>query len=195
MALASAGLGLAVGASAAASALTVPTSTTITMTTGTVANVKVGHGKVFDVQTCSSGTPTTVACQVLPTAQKVEVWCLAATGPAVPLAVTYIPLGSASSIATTTINVNCKAAKVPTIRVLHAKYVTPLKGTTTLANNSCSTNTLGAQCTTLGDVVVETCELGVTANTLPALVTATVTVDGATAVNGQQVHVYFVCTA
>lgn len=194
MALASGGLGLAL-VSSAASALTVPTSTTITMTAGNVSFVKIGHGKVFNVQTCTSGTPTTVACQVPDPAQKVEVWCLAATNTAVPLHVTYRPLGSASSIASTTVNVNCRAARVPSIRVLHAKFVTPLKGTSTLTNNSCSTNTLGAQCTTVGDLILESCELDVTANALPVLVTATVTVEGVPAVNGQQVHDFFVCTA
>lgn len=191
MALALGAFALALVGSSA-SAVTVPHNTTVNQTAGHSSYVKVGTGKLYAINTCTSSAPSTVACRVLPTPQ-LQIWCLAATNVGATLTVTYLPLLGANPIGPTTITANCKAARVPKIQVLNSKAVTPLTGTTGVLPNSCTTDTLGATCTTRGDTVVEACTLGVTANALPALVTATVTVEGTAPVQGQQVKVYFIC--
>ena len=193
MALATGGIALA--AASGASAVTVPTTTTVNMVVGHTTNVRVGVNQSYNVATCTSAQPATVACQVLsPPAQKVAVWCLEATAPAgTVLTVTYIPVGSNAALPPTTVTVHCAAAPVPSIHVLSSKTKKPLKGIGSVVG--CTTNTFGAACTFAGTTITEACQLAVTGNTLPVLVDATVTVDGVPAINGKTTDVFFKCTA
>lgn len=180
----------------AASALTTPANTTINSVVGHTLRVRLGRGAPYAVADCSSASATVVACGTDSPADLVQVWCLAPTalgGAAVTI--NYLPFGSEAPIPSTILTVNCAAASVRTIDVLTAKtsrvITGPENGTYVVA--SCTTDTVGASCTYSGESITESCTLAVTANVLPVTVAATVTVDGASPIEGQEITDYFTC--
>ena len=185
--------GIAVAAPLVASAQTV--GTTVNLTVGQSTRVALGKGVEFDVATCTSASPNTVACDTIPGAHAkpaVQFWCLGPTGVGgVTATVAYVPDGANAALPSTALTVNCSPAAVRTVHVGHFNISSALHHIT--AVTGCTSDVVGAACTYSGTMITKACTLAVTANTLPVLVTATVTVAGDPAINGKTVDVYFTC--
>jgi hypothetical protein len=189
-----AAIGIALLIPSVASATSI-TGTTLNGTVGKFMTVPMGSGPPFDVASCSSASPSVVACGQLngkAAAAEVRMWCLAPTAVGgVAVTVNYLPNGLNAPIPSTVLTVNCAAAKVKSIAVGNSHTMVPLVGISSVA--SCNSNTVGAGCTFAKKTISESCGLAVTLNTLPVLVTATVVVNGPSVINGKTVLVYFVC--
>jgi hypothetical protein len=170
------------------------TGTTVNATVGRYLNVPVGNGPSFDVASCSSANGAQVDCGLLTgkhLLSTVRIWCLEATTTGVAVTVNYLPNGANPPGPPTTLTVNCAAANVKSISVGNTHTGVPLNGITSVA--SCSVNTVGTDCEFSNKTITTRCTLTVADYTLPVLVTATVTVNGPSAINGKTVLVYFVC--
>ena len=188
------GLALAIPSTAAFAAKGTITGTTVDVTVGKFLNVPVGTGPAFSVASCSSANGTQVGCGTLTgrhLSSTVRIWCLQATTSGVAVTVNYLPNGATPAGPPTTLTVNCAAANVKSIHVGNAHTGVPLSGISSVA--SCSLNTVGTDCEINNKTITTRCTLGVTSNTLPVLVTGTVTVNGPSAINGKTVLVYFIC--
>jgi hypothetical protein len=170
--------------------------TTVDLTVGKFLTVPMGSGPSFNVASCAPANGTQVGCLTFTSrhlASDVRVWCLQSTPSPVDVVVSYLPDGATPAAPSTTLQVNCAAARVKTVHVGNTHVMVPLVGISSVA--SCSTDTFGATCTpgTGQKTVTERCDVSVTSNVLPALVTATAVVNGNSAVNGKTVLIYFIC--
>jgi len=192
VAVAVAGLAWA-GASQIASAQIV--GTTVNLGVGHSTKVQLGSGASFAVASCTSAAPSTVACGLEANkhgADDVQIWCLGPTGVGGDSAtVAYLANGINLPFPSTTLTVNCAAAPVPNIRVGSSRVSQGLQRATGVT--ACTTNVAGAPCTFSGNRITRACQPQVALNTLPILVTATVTLSGASVINGKTVDVYFTC--
>ena len=175
-------------------------------TVGTKIHSAVGHtvirglgpGKTFGIASCTSAAPTTAPCAISdsrPPEDSVRLWCLAPTAPGgVQETVTYLADSPKAAIAPTTLTVFCKGPRP-------AHVVTPgYKTSTALIANApsytvtgCSTDVFGTDCTYAGESITKVCSLAVSANTLPIMATATVTLEGSPAISGKTIEVPFEC--
>ena len=169
--------------------------TTVNSVVGHSKKVVLGVGPTFGVASCASASPSVVGCGTLPARHPVDVvqlWCLAPTSPSgVAVTVDFVANGLNAALPPATLTVNCAAAPVPTLLVPGIKVSQPLTGAS--AVTSCTTNVVGATCTYSGKTITRICTVAVTLNTLPITVTATVTVDGPAAINGQTLVYYYRC--
>jgi hypothetical protein len=171
-------------------------STTVSSVVGHAPKVKLGFGPTFVPASCSSASPSTVACGLLATKRPqdaVQLWCLSATPPTgVAVTVDYATApGANGPVSPTTLTVNCALAAVKAVTTPGYLNTKPLTGPFSVTG--CSVNVFGANCTYGGKTLSEDCPLQVTANVLPVFVTATVTLGGAPPINGKTVDVFFIC--
>jgi len=157
-----------------------------------------GPGKTFGLASCTSAAPATAPCAISdgrPPEDSVRIWCLAPTAPGgVHETVSYLADSPKAAIAPTTLTVFCRGPRA-------AHVVTPgYKTSTALIANapsytvgSCSTDVFGTDCTYAGESITKVCSLAASANSLPVMVTATVTLEGSAAINGKTIEVPFEC--
>jgi hypothetical protein len=173
-------------------------STTINSKVGNSVIRGLGSKAPFAVASCTSAAPTSVACAVwnaAPPQDSVRVWCLTPTAlSGVSVTVAYVAEAPRSAVPPTTLTVHCKAASVPNVPTPGWKTGTPLNANAPpFTVTGCSVNVLGTDCTFAGETITKVCALTATLNTLPVMVTATVTLAGSPAIAGKTVHVYYVC--
>ena len=191
-----AGLGLAVtnGQSAFGS----PTRLTQNAKVGQTLLRGLGNGPNFAVKTCTSASPTIVPCQIDPQSghNAVRLWCFAPTLSNVAITITYFPNGTRHPTAPTTLSVHCKQPRTVSVKTPSSKPLFPMTPTgPAYSVTNCTTNVIGTQCDwpTGGEQIVQECQLSATLNTLPVLVTATVTLAGPAEINGLTMKYYFEC--
>ncbi len=124
-----------------------------------------------------------------------RVWCLAPTAPGgVQETVSYVADSPKSAIPPTTLTVFCKAP-----RAAHVGTPGQLTSTALIANaptyavTGCTTDVFGTDCTYSGESITKVCKLEASANTLPAMVTATVKLAGSPAITGKTIEIPFEC--
>jgi hypothetical protein len=157
-----------------------------------------GAKATFAVGSCTSANPASVPCAVwsaTPPLDSVRMWCLAPT-PAggVMVTVAYLPNAPRVAIPSTTLTVHCKAGRVTNVPTPGNKPTTPLiTSAVPYTVHSCSTNVVGTDCYPAGESISRTCSLTATVNTLPVMVTATVTLQGVPAITGKTMKLFFRC--
>jgi len=179
-----------------ASARTV--STTIHSAVGHSFVRGLGPGKTFGLASCTSAAPASAPCEISdgrPPEDSVRIWCLAPTAPGgAHETVSYLADSPKAAIAPTVLTVFCKGPRA-------AHVVTPgYKTSTALIANApsytvagCTTDVFGTDCTYAGESITKVCSLAASANTLPVMVTATVTLQGPSVISGKTVEVPFEC--
>ena len=107
---------------------------------------------------------------------------------------TYLADSPKAAIAPTTLTVFCKGPRA-------AHVVTPgYKTSTALIANApsytvaaCHTDVFGTDCTYAGESITRVCSLAASANALPVMVTATVTLRGSAVISGKTIEIPFQC--
>ncbi|HTZ08729.1 MAG TPA: hypothetical protein VMB72_06645, partial [Acidimicrobiales bacterium] len=123
----------------------------------------------------------------------VRLWCLAPTS-GTSVTVAYKSNSPSGPIPSTVLTVKCKAPSVTKIATPSSTVVDPIVGRAPFSVVSCSTgDVFGTSCSNNGNNVRLTCRLDAYADTLPVTATATVTVEGASAIDDQQISFPFEC--
>ncbi len=124
-----------------------------------------------------------------------RVWCLAPTSPSgVHETVAYMADSPKAAIAPTVLTVFCKGPRATHVVTPGERTSTALiANAPTYAVTHCSTDVFGTDCTYSGESITKVCSLAASANTLPVMVTATVTLAGSPVISGKTIQVPFEC--
>jgi hypothetical protein len=173
-------------------------STTINSVVGHSVIRGLGVGATFAAASCTSADAAVAPCAIWnnqPPKDSVRVWCLGPTATAgVTETVAYVADSPRVAIPPTTLTVHCKAARVPQVPTPGYKVGTPLSANApAFTVRSCTTDILGTACTYAGETITKACTLTASVNTLPVMVTASVTLNGPPAIDGKTINVSFEC--